>query len=92
MVTGRTESVQCKKKKIKAPKSAKVHKVANWEACKTLCNRDDKCSYFIYRVGTQKKSKHYIELFTITAALGNKEKANEKEKCEREVLQIFNTS
>ena len=41
---------------------------------------------------TEVKQTYNIELlFTVTAALGNKEKANEKEKCEREVLQIFNT-
>ena len=66
LVTGRTESVQCKKKKIKEPRSTKVHKVKNWEACKTLCNRDDKCSYFIYRVSIQKKSKHVLNFFLLS--------------------------
>ena len=32
------------------PKSSKAHKVANWKACKILCNQDDKCSYFIFKV------------------------------------------
>ena len=79
MVTGRTESIQCKKKKIKEPRSTKSHKVKNWEACKTLCNRDDKCSYFIYRVGRYTELKQYIELlFTFKAAIRNKEREKEE--------------
>ena len=47
----------------------------------------------LYLQGRYTEEKQtYIERFSITASLGNKEKANEKEKCEREVLQIFNTS
>ena len=44
------------------------------------------------QVHRSKANIHILNFFTITAALGNKEKANEKEKCEREVLQIYNTS
>ena len=94
MVTGRTESVQCKKKKIKEPESTKVHKVANWEACKTLCNRDNKCSYFIYRVGTQKKSKHILNFLLSQPHLEIKKKRmrkkNVKGKCYKFLTQVEN--
>ena len=44
---------------------------------------------------TEVKQTYNIELlFTVTATLGNKEREKEekeKEKCERKVLQIFNT-
>ena len=99
MVTGRTESVQCKKKKIKAPKSTKVHKVANWEACKTLCNRDNKCSYFIYRVGTQRsKAIHILNFFLLAQPhleikkekKKRKKTKNVKGKCYKYLTQVEN--
>ena len=37
------------------PKSSKALKVANWKACKILCNQDDKCSYFIFKVNIRKQ-------------------------------------
>ena len=44
------------------------------------------------QVDRSKANIHRLNFFTVTATLGNKEKANENEKCERKVLQIFNTS